>query len=44
MQDDDWSYTQPVDGDEIVSMCPVDNDLVDGQLAYYAAGGEWKHF
>ncbi len=43
MQDDDWSYTQPVDGDEIVSMCPVDNDLVDGQLAY-VAGGEWKHF
>jgi hypothetical protein len=38
MQDDDWSYNQPVDGDEIVSMCLVDNDLVDCQLAY-AAGG-----
>ncbi len=38
MQDDDWSYNQPVDGDEIVSMCLVDNDIVDGQLAY-AAGG-----
>ncbi len=38
MQDDNWSYNQLVDGDEIVSMCLVDNDLVDGQLAY-AAGG-----
>ncbi len=38
MQNDDWSYNQPVNGDELVSMCLVDNDLVDGQLAY-AAGG-----
>jgi hypothetical protein len=36
MQDGDWSYAQPVDGDEIVSMCLVDNDLVDGQIAYAA--------
>jgi hypothetical protein len=34
MQDDDCN--QPVDGDEIVSMCLVDNDLVDGQIAYAA--------
>ncbi len=33
MQDDDWSYNQPVDGDEIVSMCLVDNDHVDSQPA-----------
>jgi hypothetical protein len=38
MQDDDWSYNQPVDGDEIFSMCLVDGDFVDGQLTY-AAGG-----
>ncbi len=38
MQDDDWNYNQPVDGDEKVCMCLVDNDLADGQLAY-AAGG-----
>ncbi len=38
MQDDDWSYNQPVNGVEKVFMCLVDNDLVDGQLAY-AAGG-----
>ena len=38
MQDDDWSYNQPVDGDEKVFMCLVDYDLADGQLAH-AAGG-----
>ncbi len=38
MQDDDWNYNQPVDGDEKVFMCLVDNDLADGQLAH-AAGG-----
>ncbi len=27
MQDDDWNYNQPVDGDEKVFMCLVDNDL-----------------
>ena len=37
-QDDDWSYNQPVDGDEKVFMCLVDYDLADGQLAH-AAGG-----
>jgi hypothetical protein len=36
MQDDDWSYNQPVDGDEKVFMCLVDNDLADGQLAHAA--------
>jgi hypothetical protein len=47
MHDDNWSHTQPVSGDEIVSMCLVDNDeivsmclvdndLVDCQLAYAA--------
>jgi hypothetical protein len=29
MKDDNWSYNQPLDGDEILSMCLVDNDLVD---------------
>ncbi len=38
MQDDDWNYNQPVDGDEKVFMCLVDYDLADGQLAH-AAGG-----
>jgi hypothetical protein len=38
MQDDDWSYTQPVDGDEKIFMCLVDYDLAVGQLAH-AAGG-----
>ncbi len=38
MQDDYWSYNQPVDGDEMVAMCLVDNDLGDGQLAYSAGG------
>ncbi len=38
MQDYDWNYNQPVDGDEKVFMCLVDYDLVDGQLAH-AAGG-----
>ncbi len=38
MQDDVWSYSQHVDEDhdEIVSMCLVDNDLEDSQLAYAA--------
>ena len=26
MQDDDWNYNQPVDGDEKVFMCLVDYD------------------
>ncbi len=43
MQDDDWSYNQPVEGDEIVSMCLVDIDLVDGQLAY-AAGSHMNRW
>jgi hypothetical protein len=38
MQDDDWNYNQPVDGDEKVFMCLVDYDLAYGQLAH-AAGG-----
>ncbi len=38
MQDDGWSYNQPVDGDEKVFMRLVDYDLADGQLAH-AAGG-----
>jgi hypothetical protein len=36
MLDYDWGYNQPVDGDEIVSLCLVDYDLVDCQLAYAA--------
>ncbi len=27
MQDDDWNYNQPVDGDEKVFMCLVDYDF-----------------
>jgi hypothetical protein len=38
MQDYDWNYNQPVDGDGKVFMCIVDYDLADGQLAH-AAGG-----
>ena len=34
MQDDDWNYNQPVDGDEKVFMCLVDYGLADGQLAH----------
>ncbi len=29
MQDDDWNYNQPVDGDEKVLMCLVNYDLVE---------------
>ncbi len=36
MRDDNWSYDQPVDGNEKLSMCLVDKDPVDGQLAYAA--------
>ncbi len=36
MQDDDWNYNQPVDGDEKAFMCLVDYDLADGQLALAA--------
>ncbi len=39
MQDDDWNYNQPVNGDEKVFMCLVDYDLADGQLAH---GGWWN--
>jgi hypothetical protein len=38
MQDGDWNYNQPVDGDERIFMCLVDNDLADGQLAHVAGG------
>ncbi len=38
MQDDDWNYNQPVNGDEKVFMCLVHYDLADGQLAP-AVGG-----
>ncbi len=38
MQDDDWSYNQPVDGDEKVFMCLVDTNshmrLVEPQVSH----------
>ncbi len=43
MQDDDWSYNLPVNRDEIVSMCLVDNDLADGQLAQLLADSQVSH-
>jgi hypothetical protein len=42
MQDEDWNYNQPVDGDDKVFICHVDNDLADGQLTHAAGGTPGK--
>jgi hypothetical protein len=38
MQDSKRNYNQPLDGNEIVFMCSVNNDPVGGQVAQATAG------